>query len=131
MADQVARDKRAGGIVNKDLGRRVAAHSLDANPAGVLAGRTADHRTWNIEARNGFGEHGLLSLADDRLHIGNARMIQKCLECPPDDRLSADELVLLRFFASRPQSGTPGHDHRRYCHNVALARPGRARKNGP
>ena len=72
-----------------------------------------------------------MALADHRLDMGDAGMVEKRLERPPDDRLAANQLVLFRLFAPGAETRSPGHNYRRYRHHAAVAIPWQGGKEGP
>ena len=106
-------------------------HRLDADAAGVLAGRATNDGKRQVEASDGLGEHLLMALADDRLHDVDGRVRKKGPAGPPDHRPAANELVLFRPFAPRAQAGATGHDHCRNCHGSAVASAVQRRNKGP
>ena len=121
MADQVARGEGPGAIVDQHFVGIVPGDRLDADAAGLLPGPAANDRRLHGEAAGGLGEHRFVAGGDHRLDMGDARMVGEGLERPPDQRLSADWLVLLRPFAARPQPRSAGHDHCCHLHGARLA----------
>jgi hypothetical protein len=72
-----------------------------------------------------------MTLANDRLNVIDGRMIEKGAAGPPDDRPSADDLVLLRPLPTSAKAGSTGYNHRRYRHDKAVASSHGTRNKAP
>jgi hypothetical protein len=95
------------------------AQSLDPDPARILACASAAHCRLDRQSSRCSIELALVILTDDRLNERNLRVIAKCLERPPDDRLSCYELILLWSFTAGPQPSPGSYYNGGNGHGVA------------
>ena len=123
--------ERARSIVDQDLGRVVPRDGFYPDAARLLPGGAADEGERQIETLHSFCEHCFMAFADNRLNMIDRGVRQKCLARPPDHGPAADELILFGPFTPCAQAGAAGHDHRRNCHEDAVASAIQPRKKGP